>query len=88
VAEGISGGVRTATSRSRGHRRGPSGWGGGTRRRSAWGGVETVRGGLEWAIHGGSCWPERNGGDSPDTGLPASTCGPLRVRAPVGTSRW
>jgi hypothetical protein len=60
TTEGIGGEEETAASRSRGHRRGPSGWGGCTRRRGASGGVETIGGGLEWAIHGGSVRPERN----------------------------
>jgi hypothetical protein len=54
TAEGIGGRERTMASQSRGHRQGPSGWGGSTRRCNAWGGIETVRGGLEWAIRGGS----------------------------------
>jgi hypothetical protein len=77
-----------AASRSRGHRRGPSSWGGSTRRRSAWGGVETVEGGLERAIRGGLGQLERNSGGSSNTGSLASACGPLRFRAPVGTSWW
>jgi hypothetical protein len=47
AAEGNDGGEQTATSWSRGHRRGPSSWGGSTQRCSAWGGVEMVGGGLE-----------------------------------------
>jgi hypothetical protein len=54
AAEGISSGKRTATSRSRGRRWGLSGWGGSTRRCGAPSGVETVRGGLEQAVCGGS----------------------------------
>jgi hypothetical protein len=54
TVEGIGGGERMAASRSRGHRRGPSGLGGSTRWRNAWGRVETVRGGLERAVRGGS----------------------------------
>jgi hypothetical protein len=54
MAEGIGGGERSAASRSRGHRRGPSSWRGSTLWRGAWGGVEMVGGGLEWAIRGGS----------------------------------
>jgi hypothetical protein len=61
ASKGISGGEETATSRSRGHRRGPCGWGGCTRWCGAWGGVETVGGWLEQAVHGGSVRPERNG---------------------------
>jgi hypothetical protein len=70
VAEGIGGGERTAASWSRGHLQGPSGWGGSTWRRGAWGGVETDRGGLERVVDGGSGRPERNGGGSLDTGSP------------------
>jgi hypothetical protein len=58
----VDGGEETAASRSRGHRWGSSGWGGCTQRRGAWGGVETVGGGLERAVHGGLVRPERNGG--------------------------
>jgi hypothetical protein len=54
VAEGINGRGRTLASRSRGHRRGLSGWGGSTRRHDAWVGVETVGEGLERVVHGGS----------------------------------
>jgi hypothetical protein len=54
AVEGIDGGDRTLTSWSRGHQRGPSGWGGSTQRRNALGGVEKVREGLERAVHGGS----------------------------------
>jgi hypothetical protein len=38
TAEGIGGGEEMAASRSRGHRWGPSSWGGCTLRRGAWGG--------------------------------------------------
>jgi hypothetical protein len=54
VVEGIGGGGRTSASRSRGLWKGPCSWGGSTRRRDAWGGVETVRAGLERADCGGS----------------------------------
>jgi hypothetical protein len=54
VAEGISSGKRTATSRSRGRRWGLSGWGGSTRQCGARSGVESVGGGLEQAVCGGS----------------------------------
>jgi hypothetical protein len=67
---------KTAASRSRGHRWGPRGWGGSTRWRGAWGGVEMIGGGLERAVRGGSGRPERNGDGSLDTGSPASACGP------------
>jgi hypothetical protein len=50
ATEGIGGEEETTTSRSRGHRWGPSGRGGCTRRRGAWGGVEMVGGGLEQAV--------------------------------------
>jgi hypothetical protein len=73
--EGIGDGEKTAASQSRGHQRGPSGWGGSTQWHGAWGGVETVRGGLERVVCGGSGRPKRNGGGSPDTGSPASACG-------------
>jgi hypothetical protein len=56
----VGGGEETAASRSRGHRRGLSGWGGCTRRCGAWGGVETIGGGLEQVVRGGSVQPERN----------------------------
>jgi hypothetical protein len=62
TTEGISGGEEMSASRSRGHWQGLSGRGGCTRWRGAWGGVETVEGWLERAVHGGSVWPERNGG--------------------------
>jgi hypothetical protein len=62
VAQQVDGGEETAASRSRGHRWGPSGWGGCTQRRGAWGGVEMVGGGLQRAVHGGLVRPERNGG--------------------------
>jgi hypothetical protein len=52
--EGIGDGERMVASRSRGHQRGQSSWGVSTQRRDAWGGVETVGGGLEQAIRGGS----------------------------------
>jgi hypothetical protein len=58
----VGGGEETAVSRSRGHRWGPSGWGGSTRRRGAWGGVEMVGGGLERAVQGGSVRSEWNDG--------------------------
>jgi hypothetical protein len=58
----VDGGEEMAASRSRGHRRGPSNWGGSTRRGDAQGGVETVGGGMERAVHGGSVRTERNGG--------------------------
>jgi hypothetical protein len=45
---------RTSASQSRGHRRGLSGWGGSTRWRDAWGGVEAVGEGPRWAVRGGS----------------------------------
>jgi hypothetical protein len=35
-----------------------------------------VVGGLERAVCSGSGRPQRNGGDSPDTGSPGSACGP------------
>jgi hypothetical protein len=54
MAEGIGGGVKTSASRSRGHWRGLSSWGGSTRWHDAWGGVEAVGQELEWAIRGGS----------------------------------
>jgi hypothetical protein len=54
TAKGIGGGERTTASRSRGQRWGPSGWGGSTRRRGAWGGVETVGGGLKRDVCDGS----------------------------------
>jgi hypothetical protein len=38
----------------------------------AWGGVETVGGGLEWAVHGGSVRPERNDGGGAEKQLRAS----------------
>jgi hypothetical protein len=41
---------RSSASRGRVHRRGPNGWGGSTQRRDAWGGVEMVGEGLEWAV--------------------------------------
>jgi hypothetical protein len=47
TVEGISGGERTIASQSRGHRRGPSDWGGSTWWHGAWDGVEMVGGGLE-----------------------------------------
>jgi hypothetical protein len=62
VMKQVSGGEETAASQSSGHQRGPSGWGGCTQRRGAWGGVETVGGGLERVVHGGSVRPARNGG--------------------------
>jgi hypothetical protein len=52
--EVIGGGGRTSASRSRGHQRGLSSWGGSTRRRDAWGGVDTVGEGLERAVCSGS----------------------------------
>jgi hypothetical protein len=52
VAEGISGGERTVASQSMSHQRGPSGWGGSTQQCGAWGGVETVGGGLERVVRG------------------------------------
>jgi hypothetical protein len=58
----VGGGGEIVARWSRGHRRGPTGWGGCTRRCGAWGGIETVGGGLEGAVRGGSIWPERNGG--------------------------
>jgi hypothetical protein len=73
---GISEEERTSASQSRDHRRGLSGWGGSTRQRSAWGGVETVGGGLEWDVHGGLGRPERKDGGSPDTRSPASAYEP------------
>jgi hypothetical protein len=76
MAEGIGGRENMVASRSGGHRRGTSGWGGSTRWHYAWGGVETVEGGLEWAVPGGSGRPEWNGGGSLDTGSLASACGP------------
>jgi hypothetical protein len=54
AAEGNGGGEKTTASQSRGHRWGPSSWGGSTRRRDAWGGVEMIGGGLEWVVHGSS----------------------------------
>jgi hypothetical protein len=42
AVEGIGDGVRTSASQSKGHRWGPSGWGGSTQRCGAWGGVEAV----------------------------------------------
>jgi hypothetical protein len=84
AVEGTGGGEKMAASWSRGHRRGPSSWEGSTQRRGAWGGVETVKEGLEWAVHGDLGRPERNNDGNPDTGSPASACG--RFRAPVGTS--
>jgi hypothetical protein len=62
VVEGNGGGEETAASLSRGHRRGPSDWGGCTLRHGAWGGVKTVGGGLEQAVRGGLVRPERNDG--------------------------
>jgi hypothetical protein len=62
TAEGIGGGEEMVASQSRGHRRGPSGRGGCTRQRDAWGGVKTVGGWLEWAVRGSSIRLERNGG--------------------------
>jgi hypothetical protein len=62
TVERISGGEETVASRSRGHRRGPSGWGGCTQRRGARGGVKTVGGRLEWIVLGGLVQLERNGG--------------------------
>jgi hypothetical protein len=53
TAEGISGGGRTSISRSRGHRRGLSGWGGSTWWRGAWGGVEAVGEGSEQVVYCG-----------------------------------
>jgi hypothetical protein len=50
----VRSGGRTSTSQSRCHRWGPSGWGGSTRRRGAWGGVEAVGDGLERAVHDSS----------------------------------
>jgi hypothetical protein len=52
--EVLGGGQRMVASWSWGHRRGLSGWGGSTWWRDAWGGVEMVVGGLEWAVRGGS----------------------------------
>jgi hypothetical protein len=75
VVEGIGGGEKMVTFWSRGHRRGPSGWGGSTQWRGVCCGVETIRGGLERAIHGGSGRPERNGGGSPDMRSPVLACG-------------
>jgi hypothetical protein len=86
--EGINGGEKTAASQSRGHRRGPSGWGGCTRQRGTWGGVETIGGGLQQAVRGGSRRSEWNGSGSPNMGSPASACGPQRFRAPVRSSGW
>jgi hypothetical protein len=54
MMEGFGGGEEMATSRSRGHRQSLRGQGGCTRRRGAWDGVETVRGGLEQAVRSGS----------------------------------
>jgi hypothetical protein len=54
MVEGINSGGKTSATRSRGHQRGPSGWGGSTRRSDAWGGVEAVGEGLERAVRGGS----------------------------------
>jgi hypothetical protein len=52
--EVLGGGQRMVASWSWGHRRGLSGWGGSTWWRDAWGGVEMVVGGLEWAVRGSS----------------------------------
>jgi hypothetical protein len=88
VVEGIGGGEETVASQSRGHRRGPSGWGGCTRWHSAWGGVEMVRGGLEWAVRGGSVRPERNdgGGEEEQPKAPASRS--RELPASVRSSGW
>jgi hypothetical protein len=69
----VGGGEEMAASRSRGHWRDPSGGGGSTRRRGAWGGVEMVGGGLEQAVHGGSVRSERNdnGGSEEQLRAPA-----------------
>jgi hypothetical protein len=76
VVEGIGGEEKMVASQSRGHWRRPRGWGGSTRWRGSWGGVKTIRGGLEQVVCGGSGRPERNGSGSPDTGSSASSCGP------------
>jgi hypothetical protein len=62
TAKQVGGGEETPASRGRGHWWGLSGWGGSTRWRGAWGGVEMVGEGLERVVCGGSVRPERNGG--------------------------
>jgi hypothetical protein len=57
AVEGISGGGRTLASQSRGHRRGPSGWGGSTQCCDAWGGVKAVGEEPERVVRGGSATP-------------------------------
>jgi hypothetical protein len=53
IVEGISGGEKTPTSRSRGHRMGRRGWEGNTQRRDTWVGVEAVGEGPERPVRGG-----------------------------------
>jgi hypothetical protein len=65
----VGGGEETAASRSRGHWRGLSGWGGSTRRRGAWGEVKMVGGRLERAVRSGSVRPERNDGGGAAEGI-------------------
>jgi hypothetical protein len=88
AAKQVGGGEEMAASRSRGHWRGPSGWGGCTRRHGACGGVKTFGGGLERAVHGGSVRPSRNSGGEAEEQprAPARRSGELP--ASVRSSGW
>jgi hypothetical protein len=67
IVEGIGGGEKMSASRSRGHQLGQSGWGGNTRRRDAWGVVDSAEERLEWAVRavrierGGAAVRDRRG---------------------------
>jgi hypothetical protein len=88
MAKGIGSMEEMAASRSRGSPAGPSSQGGCTRRRGTWGGVETVRGWLEWAVCGGSVRSERKGGRGAEeqSRAPARRSGELL--ASVRRSGW
>jgi hypothetical protein len=88
AVEGIGGGEATAPSQSRGHRWGPSDWGGSTQRHGAWGGVDTVEGGLERAVHDGSVWPEKNSGGGAKEQPRAPVRRSWELPASVRSSRW
>jgi hypothetical protein len=88
VVKQVGGGEETVASQSRGHRQGSRGWGGSTRRRSAWGGVEMVGGWLERAVRGGSIQPKRNGGSGAEEQPRAPARRSRELSALVRRSGW
>jgi hypothetical protein len=88
VVKQVGGGEETVASQSRGHRQGSRGWGGSTRRRSAWGGVEMVGGWLERAVRGGSIQPKRNGGSGVEEQPRAPARRSRELSALVRRSGW